>query len=127
MFAFLGTIGGLVGLNPLGKAAKLVGGLFALVLLVGILAGLKSCYDSSVTERHDLERDATTAKADRKADANTAEERRADDSRLQNEATELGKATENAQDPTARRVARQRCIRMQQAARAAGRQPPACR
>ena len=126
IFSALGTIGGLFGLNPLGKAAKALGGVLALVALVGLLWGAKAAYDSRVVENANNRAQAQAAKADRKADAKAAEERRTDDTRLATEAAELRKASENADNPTARRVARQRCIRLQQAARAAGSEPPAC-
>lgn len=128
MLGILGTIGGLVGLNPLGKAAKLVGGGFALVLLFGLLFGLKTCVFSAHDQARDAKQEAVATKADRKADEKAAVERRADDTRISNETQALKDVEEkHATDtPTARRVARQRCIRMQQQARAAGRQPPAC-
>lgn len=128
MLALLGTIGGFVGLNPVSKIAKLVGGGFALVLLVGLLFGLKTCVFSAHDQARDAKREAATAKADRKADEKAAVERRSDDNRLSNE-TQALQETEKAHatdSPSARRVARQRCIRLQQQARAAGHEPPAC-
>lgn len=127
MLAILGTIGGVFGLNPLGKAAKAAGGVALLLVLVVLLFGAKSCYDSSVVESHTARQDAANAKADRKADQQAAEQRRTDDTRAATEAAELQKVTNDATlTPANRRVARQRCIRLQQSARAAGRQPPAC-
>jgi len=129
MLELLGTIGGVVGLNPLGKAAKIVGGLFAAFALVGTFLAAKALYDHRVISNHDAKQVAATAKADRKADAKAADERRVDDSRLGAEATaleqvEVSHATDDART---RRIARQQCLRAQQAARASGSQPPACR
>lgn len=75
---------------------------------------------------HDLGQALEQSEADRAADQNAAEQRRADDNRLANEASELGRAEANAQTDLDRRLARQRCIRLQQAARRDGREPPAC-
>lgn len=124
MLAILGTVGGLFGLK--GKVALAIGGLVLLLAAGGVLWGLKALYDHNVIAAHDARQEAATTKADRAADANAATERRADDNRLQSEAAELGKVTNDAQNDRDRRVARQRCIRLQQSARAAGRQSPAC-
>lgn len=79
-----------------------------------------------IIREHDAGQALEQSNADRAADQNAAEQRRDDDTRLANEAAELGKADENAQTDLDRRLARQRCIRMQQAARRDGREPPAC-
>ncbi len=127
MFITVGTfLAGLVGFKPGAGIAKALGIGAGVLLLLTVLAGAKCAYDASIIENHDARQAAETTKADRKADTTAAEQRRVDDNRLNTEQAELGKAGQNAQDRNARRVARQQCIRMQQAARAAGRQPPAC-
>lgn len=124
MFALLAGLALKVGVPQ--RFAKAVGIFAAIIFLIGALAGLKACYDHSIIANHDARQDAANTKADRKADENAATRRRADDTRLNAEATALKEATKNAQTPHDRRVARQRCIRLQQAARAAGREPPSC-
>lgn len=101
-------------------------GIAALVALVVALLALGKCaYDSSVIDTHDAKRDAATATADRKADAAAATERRADDARLSTETRQL-EGARNASTDLDRRLARHRCLRMQQDARRAGHEPPAC-
>jgi hypothetical protein len=102
----------------------LVAGL--VVLLVVGLGVAKCAYDKSIIDAHDAQQNAVNAKADRRADENAAVERRVDDTRLSNEAQELGKAGQNVSNDRDRRIARQRCIRLQQSARASGGEPPAC-
>ena len=108
------------------KASKVITLIGLALLLLVMMAGAKCAYDSSVIERHEARQDAANAKADRKADAKAAEQRRADDSRIAQEGGQLEKVQSNANTPVDRRLARHRCLRLQQAARAAGRQPPAC-
>ena len=118
-------IGGLLGL--MGRLASIVGIVLAAVALIGLLAGLKACYDSSVIETHQAGQDAANAKADLKANENSSTQRAEDTSRLGNEAAELERVNNaNPDDARARRIARQRCLRLQQDARAAGREPPTC-
>jgi hypothetical protein len=127
MFITAGTfLAGLVGFKPSAGIAKALGIGSAILLLLAVLGVAKCTYDRNLIENHDARQAAETTKADRQADTNAGEQRRVDDNRLNTEQSELGKAGQNAQDRKARRVARQRCIRMQQDARAAGRQPPAC-
>lgn len=129
MFVTIGTfLFGLIGKKAAAGPAKALG-IGALVAVLVLSLGLAKCaYDRSIIGAHDAKRDAATAKADRKADAKAAEERRTDDARITNETQALENVEAHyANDtPTARRVARQRCIRLQQQARDAGRQPPAC-
>lgn len=96
------------------------------VLAIAALAVLKSCYDASVVRQHEAERRAAAAQADREADRRSATQRRTDDARLAQEAEALRRTYEDATNDADRRLARHRCIRLQQAARASGRQPPAC-
>ena len=126
MIAFLGTIGGLVGLNPLGKAAKAVGALALVVALGLLLWGAKAAYDSSLIRSHDNEKAAIETDANRKADAKAGVERRADDTRAAAEAAEIREVINEAPDPAAARRAYYECVGLQQAARRDGRQPPAC-
>jgi uncharacterized protein YfaS (alpha-2-macroglobulin family) len=109
-----------------GLARALLIGL-ALAAAIAAFLAARAIHDRNLIAGHDAARAAATAKADRTADAHAAETRRADDNRLGNEATELGKAQANAPTDLDRRLARARCIRLQQAARAGGGEPPACR
>lgn len=105
------------------KAAVIATGV--VLLLLAIFAAVK-IHDHRVIAQHEVKQDAANAKADRTADSHAAEQRRADDARLTNEAQELNRSTNNGQTDLDRRLAFQRCLRMQQSARAAKRQPPAC-
>lgn len=98
----------------------------AAVLLIGGLGIGKCSYDKSVIEKHAAKQDAANAKADRKADAVVAEQRRKDDARLTQEAQQLERTQDNAKTDADRRVARHHCLRLQQAARRDGKQPPTC-
>lgn len=100
------------------------GGLIAALILA---LGLAKCaYDRSIISNHDAKVEAAAARADQRADTRAADQRRADDARLTTEAQELGRATENAPSDEARRLARHRCLRLQQAARRDGKLSPAC-
>lgn len=124
MIKLFTTIGGLFGAS--GRVASFLG---ATVLIVGIFGALftaKAIYDHSVIANHNAKQDAANSKADRAADGNVAVDRRIDDQRLGNEAVQLEKVNDNALSDRDRRVARQRCIRLQQSARAAGSIAPAC-
>lgn len=115
-------------------ATSLVGPRFAkaaivatlIVLLIALLALGKCAYDKSIIDRHEAKQEAATAKADRRADTKAAEQRRADDNRLTSESDQLEKAQANAKTDLDRRLARNRCIRLQQAARRDGKLAPAC-
>ncbi|MFL6864101.1 MAG: hypothetical protein ACJ8DZ_13990 [Allosphingosinicella sp.] len=126
MLAFLPLIGGVFGLK--GKAAGIVGGIVAFMLLLGVFAGGWALIKHNIIATHDAKQDAANAKADRKADQKAAETRRVDDRRLTTEETQLEEVRENAKGLSAadRRRARYECIRLQQSARAEHRQPPAC-
>lgn len=97
--------------------------------VLGIAAAfalLVRCHDARVVADHDARTGAATANADRRADAAAADARRADDARLAQERTQIEGVSTDANSPVDARVARLRCIRLQQDARAAGREPPAC-
>jgi hypothetical protein len=96
------------------------------LLLVAALWGGKCAYDKSVIEKHDAKQEAATAKADRKADTTAAIQRRADDARIVQETHELKEAQNGATNDLDRRLAFQRCLRLQQAARRDAKQPPSC-
>lgn len=116
---------GLLG-PKLGKFAKPLIFVVLAFLILGALWGGKCAYDHSIINAHEAKQDAANSKADRKADNHAAEQRRADDARLTQETNELNRSTNNGQTDLDRRLAFQRCLRMQQSARAAKRQPPAC-
>jgi hypothetical protein len=98
----------------------------AIVLLV-IGAGVAKCsYDRSVVNNATAKQTASNAIADRKADTHAGNTRRTDDARLTQESQQLEKVQAHAQTDLDRRLARARCLRAQQAARAGGREPPAC-
>lgn len=120
---------GLLGKKASDGATKALG-IGALVALLVLGLGIAKCsYDRSIISAHDAKQVAATAKADRKADAKAADERRTDDTRLSAETQALNQVeTAHAtDDPRTRRIARQRCLRDQQAARASGGEPPTCR
>jgi len=108
------------------RAARPVAYLLVAIVVAFVLGGAKCAYDASIISRHEARQEAATAKADRKADAHAAEQRRTDDTRLDQESTQLQKAQANATSDTDRRLARHRCLRLQQAARRERREPPAC-
>jgi hypothetical protein len=105
------------------KAAVIAAG--AVLLMLAIFAAVK-IHDHRVISTHEAKQDAANAKADRKADASAAEQRRVDDTRLTNETTELNRSTEHAQTDLDRRLGFQRCLRLQQRARAAKLVVPTC-
>ena len=96
------------------------------IALGGLLGLAKWGYDRSVIRKYEAPREAAIARADRKADAVVAITRRADDARLVQETTQLKKVEANAHTVTDRRLARHRCLRLQQAARRERRKPPTC-
>jgi uncharacterized protein HemX len=115
-----------LGLGVPQRFAKAAGILGAVMLLIALLGLGKCAYDRSIIKAHTARQEASNARADRKADTRAAETRRSDDARLAQEQQQLERAQANAQNDTDRRLARHRCLRLQQAARAAGREPPAC-
>ena len=116
----------LTGLGLSDKLARIVAyALLALVIFLALWAA-KCSYDKHLIANHDATQAASTANADRQADQNAAEARRVDDARLTQEKQQLEGSTANAQTDLDRRLAFQRCLRMQQAARASGSVVPAC-
>jgi hypothetical protein len=99
-------------------------GLFLAVL--GACGGVVALYNHHVIGAHEAKQTASNSIADKKADNQAADQRRSDDARLTNESTELNRSTTNAQTDLDRDLAFQHCLRAQQSARAAKRQPPAC-
>jgi hypothetical protein len=113
-----------IGIPPQFRKAAVIG--FGIILLLlAILAAVK-IHDHRVIATHEAKQDAANAKADRKADAKAAEQRRTDDNRLTQEAGQLKEAQSHAQTDLDRRLAFQRCLRLQQAARRERKQPPTC-
>lgn len=109
----------------LGKAWPFI---LALVIVVILAVVFKTGAKMAKSEA-DLQRERGNVEAlegKNKADANAATQRRADDLRLNDEGAQLKEAQRNAQSPTDRRLARHRCIRLQQQARKAGQPTPAC-
>ena len=99
-------------------------GLFLVILAV--LGTAKCAYDRNLIRNHDAKQTAATAVADRKADTKAADQRRVDDARITQETAQLEKVQANAPTDTARRLARHRCLRAQQSARASGKPSPIC-
>lgn len=110
---------------PAKFAKPLIYGVLA-ILAVAAFFGAKAIYDHGVITKHDAKVEAATAKADLKANDHASEQRRADDSRITQEADQLKKVQTNAKTDHDRSLARFRCIRLQQSARAANREPPRC-
>jgi hypothetical protein len=110
---------------PAKLAKPLLIGAGVLLLIIAVFAAVK-IHDHRIISNHDANQRAATTIADRKADDNAAVQRRTDDARLTNESTELNRSTDHASTDLDRRLAFQRCLRLQQSARAAKRQPPAC-
>lgn len=116
----------IVGWGVPAKAAKIVLFTIGAALLIAVMAGGKCAYDKSIVTHYADKVDASAAKADRKADEAAAVQRRVDDTRLTQEQAQLEKVQTNAKDPQQRRRDFYRCLGLQQAARADGRQPPTC-
>lgn len=122
----------LVGAGASPRVAKVGAWALLIGLLVAILSLGKCAYDKNLIDRNDDRRRADTAIADRKADNAAADQRLEDHQRRQQEAAELKEAVTYApkdpavSDDVERRLALHRCLRLQQAARAAGDQPPSC-
>ena len=107
------------------RAAVVAIGVVLLILAAGIA---KCCYDRTLIASHDAARDLELSEGARAADANAAETRRADDARLSAETYQLNEVVTHA-EPAPLSDARRNyysCLRVQQAARAAGRPAPAC-
>lgn len=117
---------------PAGAARVLAWAAFALLLAALLALGL-CMHDRALIARHDTGRDVALSEGARAADANAATQRRADDARGASEAATLKEVIaheaalpEASAAPSAARLAYYACIRMQQAARAAGHPAPAC-
>ena len=124
-------IGMLIGKSIFGnviteKVARIIAYAGLIILIVGVLGTAKCAYDRKLIKGHDAEVVAATAKADRKADTKAADQRRVDDARITQESTQLEKVQANATTDTDRRLARFRCLRAQQQARAGGKPSPTC-
>jgi hypothetical protein len=116
----------LIGWGVPAKFAKPLLIAVGVLLLLGAIFAAVKLHDRRVIDTHEAKQEAATAKADRKADDHAAEQRRSDDARLTQEQQQLQGSTTHAQTDLDRRLAFQRCLRLQQAARAAKRQPPTC-
>ena len=107
------------------RASVIALGVILLILGLGIA---KCRYDRALIAAHDAARDLELSEGARAADANAAETRRADDARLSAETYQLNEVVTHA-EPAPLSDARRNyysCLRVQQAARAAGRPAPAC-
>jgi len=124
MFAFLIPFVLKLGIPARFAKIAIIGTL--IVLAVALLGIGKCAYDKSIINAHEAKQEAATAKADRKADAKAAEQRRADDTRISQERQELEKVVSHAPTDLDRRLAFQRCLRLQQAARSSHRVAPSC-
>lgn len=116
----------LIGWGVPSKLAKPLLFIFAAALIVIALGVGKCAYDNKVIHNANLERENAQEKADRKADNAAAEQRRIDDARAVKEGQELKDVQVKYADPAERKRAYYRCIRLQQAARRDGIEPPAC-
>lgn len=126
MLAALGSIGGLFGLNPLTKGARLLGGALALLMLLGVLGGLKACYDRSVVERAVSKSNVKVLEKKGKADVKATEQRATDKATIQQQREEIRDAVENADTPSGKRNARLCTILRQQTGDKAAARHPAC-
>lgn len=122
----LALVNAVIGWGVPAKLAKPFVILMAVALLVTLAIGAKKLYDHNVIAKHDLAVEASQAKADRKADNKAAEQRDKDNARRSAETQELNDVIKATPDPVDRKRAFYRCVRLQQAARANGLQPPAC-
>ena len=103
----------------------------ALVVLALVVLGIGGCvaknaYDESVVEDARLEGNNQALADAAEADATAAAGRVSDAVRAAEEVEQLQEAIEDAPDPVAARREFYRCVRLQQAARAAGQPAPAC-
>lgn len=109
------------------KLAKPFIVLLAIGAAVALFFGAKALYDHGVIAKHDLKVEAQQAKDDRKADTTAADQRLSDAERRTQEQKELENVLlTNATSADDRKRAFYRCLRLQQAARANGLEPPAC-
>lgn len=108
------------------KFAKPLIVILAVGLLFALIIGGIKLHDRGVIEQHDAKREASQAKDDRIADNKAAEQRRVDDARIVKENEELKNVQTTIADPVERKRRFYECIRLQQAARRNGQQPPAC-
>jgi hypothetical protein len=96
----------------------------ALLLLLTYCEGKRS--QAAIDAKARLEGNVKAQDEKAKADEQSSTRRRTDDRRLDQEATQLKEVQTDAHNPTDARLARHRCIRLQQQARAAGRAAPDC-
>lgn len=109
------------------KVAKIGAWVMIAALIVIVLGTAKCAYDKRIVDSHDTKVNLDAALADRKADTAAAEQRREDDARVVEERSQLERI-DNATtlSPAERRLAKHRCLRLQQTARENGLQPPTC-
>lgn len=108
------------------KAVKIVSITMLIGLLMIVLGTAKCAYDRSIIKNHDAAINLDAAIKDRAADQASAVQQHKDETRLTQEAGQLEKVQTNAKSDADRRLAKHRCLRLQQAARANGLEPPAC-
>lgn len=98
-------------------------GIVVIVIIIGM-----HFHDNKVIDNHDAGINLDAATQDRKADTRAADRRVADETRLMQEHQELKEVLDDPTKTTERdrNLAFHRCLRLQQAARADGKQPPAC-
>ena len=114
------------------KFARPLAWALIVVVAIGLFFGAKALYDQSVIDDHDAKVNLDAAREDRKADNAAAERRLEDMARRDYETDQLMKAMRDApkdpkiDDARERSLAFHRCLRLQQAARENGLQPPAC-
>ncbi|HWL47765.1 MAG TPA: hypothetical protein VNQ31_08620 [Sphingomonadaceae bacterium] len=115
--------------RTLGAAGGVAAAVAVALVVAALLVLATRARDRRLIASHDALRDAALAEAARAADASAAAARRADDGRLANETIQLNEAladAPSADPPSAARRAYYDCVRLQQAARAAGAPAPAC-
>jgi hypothetical protein len=119
-------IGWLIAKGVSQRFARPLAFLLLAIAAAAAMGGAKCAYDAAVISRHEAKQEAATAKADRKADGKAAAQRQDDDRRLTQEEQQLEEVQKHAPTDLDRRLAFHRCLRLQQSARAEGREPPAC-
>lgn len=102
----------------------MLAGIAVLILLLAYCEGRKSGSNAADLSRE--KGNVETLKNTAAASENASVARLDDQQRQQQEQSELQKVTRNETDPARRNRAFHRCLRDQQAARAAGRPAPAC-
>jgi hypothetical protein len=100
--------------------------LLAFIALAGLLWALLARHDHQVIATHDAKQEVQAVRVDRKADEQASIQRQADTTRINQEQTQLEKVQANAPTDLDRRLARARCLRAQQAARAINAKSPDC-